>query len=166
MNTDALKDERVDLADAFLALTGDEEQNILAAARANSMGVNSAVALLLRPTYQHLLSHIGIDKSFSPRSTAVNEILRLLETGPVKHLATLAEDIAEVYELSVPIGAKKIVNRPLKEVTLPENTMLAAIQREDEVFVPGGDSEVLPGDTVIAIAPDSAKKALRKLFNG
>lgn len=166
VNTDALKDERVDLADAFLALTEDEEQNILAAARAKSMGVRSAVALLLRPTYQHLLGHIGIDKSFSPRSTAVNEMLRLLETGPVKHLATLAEDIAEVYELSVPIGAKKIVNRPLKEVTLPEHTMLAAVQRDDEVFVPGGDSEILPGDTVIAIAPETAKKALRKLFNG
>jgi trk system potassium uptake protein TrkA len=166
VNTDALKDERVDLADAFLALTGDEEQNILAAARAKSMGVKSAVALLLRPTYQHLLKHIGIDKSFSPRSTAVNEMLRLLETGPVKHLATLAEDIAEVYELSVPVGAKKIINCPLKELALPANTMLAAVQRDDEVFVPGGDSEILPGDTVIAIAPESARKALRKLFNG
>lgn len=166
VNTDALKDERVDLADAFLALTNDEEENILAAARAKSMGVKSAVALLQRPTYQHLLGHIGIDKSFSPRTSAVNEMLRLLETGPVKHLATLAEDIAEVYELRVPVGAKKIVNRPLKELTLPANTMLAAVQRDGEVFVPGGDSEIMPGDTVIAIAPEAARKALRKLFSG
>ncbi len=164
VNTDALKDERVDLADAFLALTEDEERNILAAARAKTMGVKSAVALLVRPTYQHLLSHIGIDRSFSPRSTGVNEILRLLETGPVRHMATLAQEIAEVYEITVPIGAKKIVNQPLKEIALPENTMLAAIQRDDEVFVPGGNSEIEPGDVVIAIAPESARKPLRKLF--
>ncbi|GAB4194162.1 MAG: Trk system potassium transporter TrkA [Phycisphaeraceae bacterium] len=166
VNTDALKDERVDQADAFLALTLDEEQNILAAARAKSMGVKNAVALLLRPTYQHLLQHIGIDKSFSPRSTAVTEMLRLMEAGPVKRLATLAEGIAEVYELAVPIGTKKNVNQPLRELSLPANTLFAAVQREDEVFVPGGDSVIQPGDTVIAIAPEAARKALRKLFNG
>lgn len=166
INTDAMKEERVDLADVFLALTEDEERNILAAARAKSMGVKNAMALLQRTTYQHLLGHIGIDKAFSPRSSAVTEVLRLLETGPVKHLATLAEKIAEVYELSVPAGEGKAVNRPLKEVKLPANTMLAAVQRDDEVFVPGADSQIEPGDTVIAIAPESARKELRKLFNG
>lgn len=166
INTEALKDERVDLADAFLALTNDEERNILAAARAKSMGVKNAVALLLRPTYQHLLGHIGIDQSFSHRSSAVTEVLRFLETGPVKHLATMAEKIAEVYELSVPAGEGKAVNRPLKEVKLPANTMLAAVQHDDKVFVPGADSCIEPGDTVIAIAPESAKKELRKLFSG
>ncbi len=166
INTDALMDERVDLADVFIALTEDEERNILAAARAKSMGVKSAVALLQRPTYQHLLGHIGIDKSFSPRSSAVTEVLRLMETGPIKHLATMAEKIAEVYELKVPPGEGKAVNRPLKEVKLPANTMLAAVQRDDEVFIPGADSQIEPGDTVIAIAPAAAKKELRKLFNG
>lgn len=166
INTDALKDERVELADSFLAMTEDEERNILAAARAKSMGVKSAVALLQRPTYQHLLSHIGIDKSFSPRTTAMNEVVRLIETGPVKHLATLADTIAEVYELSVPIGATRSVNKPLKEIKLPAHTILAAVQREDDVFVPGADSQIEPGDTVIAIAPASARKELRKLFNG
>ena len=164
VNTDALKDERVELADAFLALTDDEERNILAAARAKTMGVKSAVALLVRPTYQHLLSHIGIDRSFSPRTNGVTEMLRLLESGPIRHLTTLAAGIAEVYEITVPIGAKKVVNRPLKEVKLPADTMLAAVQRDDEVFVPGADSEILPGDVVIAIAPESARKALRKTF--
>ncbi len=166
INTDALKDERVDLADAFLALTIEEERNILAAARAKSMGVKNAVALLQRSTYQHLLGHVGIDKAFSPRTTAVNEVLRLIETGPVKHLATLAEGIAEVYELEVPIGATRSVNKPLKEVKLPAYTILAAVQRDDEVFVPGADSQIKPGDTVIAIAPTNAKKELRKLFHG
>ncbi len=166
INTDALKDERVDLADAFLALTVEEERNILAAARAKSMGVKSAVALLQRSTYQHLLGHVGIDKAFSPRTTAGNEVLRLIETGPVKHLTTLAEGIAEVYELDVPIGATRSVNKPLKEVKLSANTILAAVQRDDDVFVPGADSQIHPGDTVIAIAPANARKELRKLFHG
>ncbi len=165
VNTDALRDERVDLADVFLALTGDEERNILAAARAKSMGVKNAVALLQRTTYQHLLSHVGIDNAFSPRVSAVTEVLRRMDAGPVKHLASLAEKIAEVYELSVPAGEGKAVNRPLKEVKLPANTMIAAVQRDDEVFVPGAESRIEPGDTVIAIAPEIAKKALRKLFN-
>ncbi len=164
MNTDALKDERVDLADAFIALTDDEEHNILAAARAKSMGAKSAVAMLQRPTYQHLLGHVGIDRAFSPRTTAVTEVLRLMDAGPVRHLASLVEGIAEVYELTVPLGASQSVNRPLREVKLPKNTMLAAVQREDDVFVPRADSQIEPGDTVIAIGPAGARKALRKLF--
>lgn len=166
VNTDALKDERVDMTDAFLALTDDEEHNILAAARAKTMGAASVVAMLQRSTYQHLLEHIGIDWSFSPRTAAVTKVLRLLERGPVKHLATLVEGIAEVYEVSVPIGAKKNVNLSLREVKLPANTMLAAVQRDDDVFVPGADSRIEPGDTVIAIGPAAARKELRKLFNG
>ncbi len=166
VNTDALKDERVNMTDAFLALTDDEERNILAAARAKTMGAASAVAMLQRSTYQHLLEHIGIDWSFSPRTAAVTKVLRLLDRGPVKHLATLVEGIAEVYELEVPIGATRSVNKPLKELKLPANTILTAVQRGDEVFVPGADSQIEPGDTVIAIGPDKARKELRKLFSG
>lgn len=163
INTESLQDERVDQADAFIAVTNDDETNILAAARAKSMKVRSAVAVLQRGTYLHLLEHVGIDKAYSPRETAVVEMLKRLETGPMRHLGSLEAGIAEVYEMRVPeVGP--LVDTSLRELDLPEHTSIAVIARKDEVFVPGADDKLQPGDTVVVIAPGKARKALRKLF--
>jgi len=165
INTDALADERVDQADAFVAVTEDDETNILAAARAKSMGGKTAIAVLQRGTYLHLLEHVGIDKAFSPRETAVVEMLRRLETGPMRHLGSLEAGIAEVYEMRLGEGSP-LVGQPLREVKLPEQAAVAVIHRDDRVFVPGGDDELRTKDAVVVIAPGTARKALRKLFAG
>lgn len=157
-------EERLDQADAFVSVSDSDEHNILTAARAKSAGTVRAIAVLQQSTYLHLLTHVGIDKAFSPRATAVTEIQRLLETGPVRRLATLAEGIADVYEIRVPSSAKKIVQTPLREVQLPPRTMIAAIQRDDDVRVPGGDDWIAVGDSVVVITPSENEKKLRTLF--
>lgn len=165
IHTDALRDERVDQADAFIALTNDDEQNILAAARAKSMGCPTAIAVLQRGTYLHLLDFVGIDRAFSPRVTAVNEILRLLEPGPIRDLATLSEGVLEVYEIQVPDTATALVDRALRDIRFPTHLIIAAIQRgEDTVFVPGADSHIRAGDTMIVIAAPEAQKKLRRML--
>ena len=166
VNSDAFQDERIDLADAFVAMTEDEESNILAAARAKSMGVKQAMAVLQRPTYLHLLQHVGIDKAFSPRGTAVTEILRLLETGPVKRLGSLSEGIAEIYEIQVTTEATKVLGKKLPDIKFPKHCILAAIQRGSEVFVPGGASTIEENDIVIAVGPSQSRSELRRLFGG
>lgn len=157
-------EERLEQADAFVSVSDSDEHNILAAARAKSAGTGMAIAVLQQPTYLHLLTHVGIDKAFSPRVTAVTQIQQLLETGPVRHLATLAEGIADVYEIRIPASAKKIVQTPLREVQLPPKTMIAAIQRSDDVHVPGADDWIAVGDSVVVIAPSKNEKKLRALF--
>ncbi len=166
INTDVLQEEHVEMADAFAALTEDDEENILAAARAKSMGAKRAMAVLQRPTYLHLLEHIGIDQAFSPRSTAVTEIERRLDDSPVRHLATLTHGIGEVYEIRVGATATKALNIPLRDIKLPPGSMVAAIQRQDDVFVPGAASTVEDNDVAIVIAPKSSRKTLIKLFGG
>lgn len=166
INSDILLDERIDQADAFVACTDDEETNILAAARAKSMGAKSAIAVLQRPTYLHLISHIGLDHAFSPRSTAVSEIERLLSGATVRQLAPLAEGIADVYEVRVPGLAKKVVDIPLKEVKFPARTIIAAISRGERVFVPGADNMMKAGDVVVVIGPPDCSRELKRLFGG
>lgn len=166
INSDILLDERVDQVDAFVACTEDEESNILAAARAKSMGAHSAIAVLQRPTYLHLIGHIGLDHAFSPRSTAVTEIQRLLSGATVRQLAPLAEGIADVYEVRVPSLAKRVIDTPLKQLRFPARTIVAAISRGDTVFVPGADDMIKVGDTVVVIAPSEGSRELRKMFGG
>jgi trk system potassium uptake protein TrkA len=164
IQTDALEEERLEQADVFAALTAEDERNILAAARAKTMGVRSAIAVLQRSTYLHLLEHVGIDRAFSPRSVAVSEIQRLLDVGPVRHLASLSERIAEVYEIEVPPTATTVVNKPLKDCEFPAHSLIAAIERGDEVFVPGADNRIQAGDTIIVIGPADVRKELRRMF--
>ena len=164
MNSDVLRDERVDHADAFVTVTDDDENNILAAARAKSMGTPMAIAVLQRGTYVHLLEHVGIDRAFSPRTTAVNEIMRRIERGPLRHLASVAEGIAEVFEAQVPTTARRLIDQPLRQLQLPVRCLIAAIQRDDEVFVPGADDAIEAHDTVIVIGPEESRPALRRLF--
>ncbi|MEM8781421.1 MAG: Trk system potassium transporter TrkA [Planctomycetota bacterium] len=166
IHSDVLLDERVDQADAFVAVTDDDETNILAAARAKTMGAKQAITVLQRSTYLHLLRHVGVDRAFSPRSTAVNEILRRIEGGPVRSLATLADGVADVFEVRVGEKATGATGKPLREVELPEHALVAVIQREGKSFVPGADDELKPRDTAMVVAPGSARKSLRKVFTG
>jgi len=158
-----LEDENLEQADAFVALTGDDEQNILTAARAKSIGVPLAISVLQQSTYLHLLKHVGIDQAFSPRVTALEEVQQLIEERKMHPLATLAEGIAEVWEIIVS-DAAKITNQPLREIELPARTMIVAIERDDEVRVPGGEDFVLAQDRVVVVGPPDAEKQLRKLF--
>ncbi len=158
-------EEHVEQADAFVALTDDDENNILNAARAKSMGVREAIAVLKRPTYLHLLEHVGIDRAFSPRVTAVNEIQLLLDNSSVRILASLADGIADVYEIQVPPNAVDILNKPLEEIVFPEHSMVAAIQRGDDVRVPGAKDTIAANDRVIMIGPSGMTKRLRRLFD-
>lgn len=165
-DTEVLKEERIESADAFVAVTEDDETNILTAARAKSLGASLAMVVLQRFTYAHLLRHVGVDAAFSPRQTAVTEVRRLLEQGPVRSLATLADGVAEVYEVRLVDATRGLVNQPLRSLTLPPHTLIAAVQRDGDVFVPGGEDELRERDTLIVIAPEDSKKSLRKAFAG
>ncbi len=161
---DVYNDERLDQCDAFITLTDDDENNILIAARAKSEGVKLVIAVQQRSTYLHLLAHVGVDRAFSPRATAVTQILSLLETGPFRKLTTLSKGVAEIFEVRVPHQVNGVTGKPLKDVKFLAGGMIAAIQRDGEVFVPGGTDTVNCGDQVIVIAPDGAAPELRKVF--
>ncbi len=165
LDPDTMTLERVDQADAFVAATNNDEQNILAAARAKSMGAKYTVAVLQRDMYLNLVEHVNVDRAFSPRVAAVNEIQQLLNEGPIRHMGALAVGIADIYEVRVPNdNGEGVTGKPLKEVHFPSRAMVAAIQRGDEVMVPGGEDVIIAGDTVVFIGPQGLEKELGKVF--
>ncbi len=161
----AFVDERVNAADAFVAVTDDEEHNILVAANAKSLGSKQSIAVLHQETYQHLIHNVGVDKSFSPRNTAFNQIKNLLDDRPVKKMADLAVGIADVYEVRVTPQSKSIIGIALKDIKFPEKTLIAAIQRGLKVRVPTAMDTIEEGDTLVVICPSDSEKQLKKLIN-
>lgn len=156
-------DEHIEKVDVFIAVTEDDEHNILACAQAKALGAATAIAVVQRTKYLRLFPHVGIDHAFSPRAVAVKAILNLLDIGPIRSVATFADHIAEVYEIR-PTRRAKILGQELRNIKLPAQTMIAAIRRGDRVYVPGAEDQVAEGDTLLVIGPVGITDDLRKLF--
>lgn len=156
-------DEHISEVDAFVAVTAEDERNILACAQAKAMGVKTVIAVVQRAKYLHLFPHVGLDHAFSPRADAVKAILRLLDAGPIRSLASFADGIAEVYELR-PSKRAKVLGHELRNIKLPSRTMIAAIRRGDSIHVPGAEDQIAAGDTILVLGPRGIADDLRKLF--
>ncbi|MCH7839979.1 MAG: Trk system potassium transporter TrkA [Planctomycetes bacterium] len=156
-------DEHMERVDTFIGATDEDERNILASGQAKRLGVAQAIVIVQRTKYIQLLPHVGVDQAFSPRADAVKAILRLIGTGPVRSLATFAHDVAEVYQIT-PSKRSKVLGHELRNITLPPQSMIAAIRRQDEVHVPGADDQILAGDTILVIGPRNIGPALTNTF--
>ncbi len=156
-------EERLETLDAFVAVTDDDEQNILACAQAKTLGVKSVIAVVQRSKYLHLFGHVGIDHAFSPRQVAVNAIRHLIEDDRVRSIATIAAGVAEVYEVRS-TSRSRILETDLRNVKLPTNSIIAAIRRGEQVFVPSADHRIEEGDTVLVVGSHGIADQLRAIF--
>ena len=156
-------DEHLEQSDAFIAVTDDDEDNILAAAHAKAMGVKTAIVLVQRARYMHLLPLVGIDHAFSPQAVAVRAIVGMLESGPLRSLAAFSDDLIEVYQIR-PSAKAKVLGHDLRNIKLPDRTMIAAIRRGEEVHVPGAEDHVEVDDHVLIVGPRGIDDDLVKLF--
>ena len=94
---------------------------------------------------------------------AVKAVLHLIDPGPIRSIATFADGVAEVYEVH-PSKRAKVFGQDLRNVTLPAQTMIAAIRRGDGVAVPGAEDQITAGDTILIIGPRGIANDLHKLF--
>ena len=157
-------EEQIALADVFVALLDDDEDNIVGAVLAKAGGVTEAVAVVQRSRYLDLLYHIGVDRSFSSGMVAAREILHLLDDSPVRKLATLAGDI-EALEVRIGSDAK-VAGQTLRESKLAPQWSVGAIRRDDDVWVPGANDVFKAGDTLLLIGRQGQQKELQRLLIG
>lgn len=149
-------------ADFFLALSEDDENNILAALLAKKHGAKRALVITNDPEYLPILDSIGMDITINPRLITVSAILKHLRKGRVMSVFKLIED-AEVMEIGVDINSS-IINKKIGKVKFPENSMIGALLRKGEMMVPTEDLEIKAGDSVIVVAQPQAIEKIEKLF--
>lgn len=158
-----LKEENIQETDYFIAVTNDEEANILGALLAKQLGAKKVVSLISRVDYVHLISTVGIDGVINPRHAAISKILHHIRKGKIVSAAPLYDDRAEIFEV-VALETSEITNKPLKEIKFPRGTIVGAIMRGDEVIIPVGDSVILPGDHVVIFTLRSAIPQVEKIL--
>lgn len=162
ISRDFLLQERVDRADAFVAVTRDDRANLLAAMYARQLGAGLTVAGISRSEYAPLADALGVDVTISPRLLAAGAILRFVRRGEVAAV-TLLESGAQMIELRVPEGCR-ISGRPLAAMKFPQGAIVGAVLRGEEVIIPTGQDTLHPGDDVVVFTVGTAVDEVERLF--
>jgi trk system potassium uptake protein TrkA len=155
---DFLMEEQVGDVDVFIASTRDDEDNMIACQLAKSQGVERTVALVNKRAYSNVYNLMNIDVAVSPRLLCAQRILRFVRSDSVSSIAVIADGRAEVLELEAHFkGGKK--ERKVKNLGLPDGAKIGAVVRDEDVFIPNGESVVEDGDQVILFTlPDHIRE--------
>jgi trk system potassium uptake protein TrkA len=162
ISRDFLLQERVDKTDAFVAVTGDDRANLLAAMYARQLGARTTIAGVSRGEFAPLADALGVDLTISPRTLAAEAILRFVRKGEVISVALL-ESGAEMIELRVPEGCR-VAGRPLSEVGFPQGAIVGALLRDGDVVIPTGKEVLRPGDDAVVFTVEDAVDEVERLF--
>ncbi len=158
-----LEEEAIRQMDDFLALTNDDEVNILSSLISRQYRVAHTVTLINRDIYSGLLQAIGLSNVVSPRFTTAASILRHVRRGRVFGLSTVGDGSLEVLEAEA-MQTSRITEAPLASLRLPESTIIGAIVRGDEVIIPDGGSRVQSGDHVVMVTRQQHLSHVERLF--
>jgi trk system potassium uptake protein len=129
---DLLAEENVSEMDMFIALTSDDENNIMASMLAKRMGASRVIALINRRAYAELMEGSRIDIAITPALTTIGELLRHIRQGDVVAVHSLRRGAAEALETVAHGDARssKVVGRRIEQLNLPKGAMIGAIVRQ------------------------------------
>ncbi len=158
-----LEEENIRDCDFMVAVTDDEEHNVMISLLAKGLGAKNTVTRISKFSYIPLVSAIGLDAIVSPRLSAVRAILQYIRKGKIISVAPLKGEHAEVIEAEA-LETSKIIDVPLSNVNFPKGALLGAIVRDGEIIIPRGDSVVKPKDRLIIFTLREAVPKLERLL--
>jgi trk system potassium uptake protein TrkA len=160
---DLLQEENIRDVDFMVAVTGDEENNVLISLLAKGLGAKKTITRINKLSYIPLVSAIGIDTVVSSRLSAVRAILQYIRRGRIISVAPLKGEHAEAIEAEA-LETSDIVNVALSKVKFPKGALVGAIVRGEEIIIPRGDSIIKPKDRLIILALQKVVPKLEKLL--
>ena len=163
-----LLDENIDKTDVFIAVTNDDETNIMASLLAKRLGARKVMTLISNPVYADLMQGGDIDIAISPQQATISSLLAHVRKGDTESVHSLRRGAAEALEFIVhgDENSSKVVGRAIEDIKSPPGTTLAALVRDGEVIIAHHDTVIKSGDHVIVFVVDKDKtKAVEKLFS-
>jgi trk system potassium uptake protein TrkA len=163
LDADILAEANIASADMIVAVTNDDETNVLGALLAKQYGVGRAIALVNRDTYSSLVTKLGIDILVNPRAITVSQILHHIRRGRIRAVYSLREGFGEIIEAEV-LETSPLVGTTLRDRKLPRGVIIGAIVRNGEVLIPRGETDIRIKDRVVLLATSGTIRAVEKLF--
>lgn len=163
-NTEAMMEEGLSNMDAFVAVTGRSETNILTSMLAKRMGVKKVIAEVENLNYINLAESIGVDTIINKKLVTASNIFRFTMSTDVQAIKCLTGSDAEVLEFIVKPNSPATKNR-IKDMGLPSDVIIGGIVRGDKVFIAVGNTEINAYDRVVVFAMPSAIDKIGAYFN-
>ncbi|PLR30956.1 Trk system potassium transporter TrkA [Chimaeribacter californicus] len=151
-----LAEEHVEQVDVFIAITNDDEANIMSAMLAKRMGAKKAMVLIQRRAYVDLVQGSVIDIAISPQQATISALLGHVRKADIVSVSSLRRGVAEAIE-AIAHGdesTSKVVGRRVEEIKLPPGTTIGAIVRGDDVIIANRQSRIEQGDHVVMFITD------------
>ena len=163
-NKEILKEAGVQSADYYVALTGDDEKNVLSGLLAKNLGAKRSTVLYTKPDYIDLIESIGIDRAISVRLSTANEILSMLHLKGVAHVALIEEGKAEILEFVIKENSK-LLGVPLHKAGFPKHSIVGIVVRGEEIIIPRGGYVPETGDKLIVFSLPDAVKTVENILS-
>ncbi|TVR99192.1 MAG: Trk system potassium transporter TrkA [Rhodospirillales bacterium] len=164
LDPEILEEADVDSTDTVVAVTNDDEANILSAMLAKRHGAKRAICLLNKGIYNPLIGTLGLDVVVSPRNITVSTILQHVRRGRIYSVHTLREGFGELIEAEA-LETSGLVGQPLRDADLPDGVMIGALVRGGRVISPRGGTVIRAGDRVVLFADPGSVRRVEKLFS-
>ncbi len=165
-NIDHLTECLVDKADTFIAVTGKDENNLIACQLAKrNFGVRRTIARVNNPKNIDIFEKLGVDIALSSTSVIADLIEQEVDFMGMKTLMKLKGGKVALSEITI-TASSPVVNKSLKEITIPKDCVLISVIREDSVVIPKGDTVLLDGDFIITASSLNDQQELKEFFIG
>ena len=162
-NVDLLEQEGITKMDAFVAVTGNSETNILSCLLAKRMGVKKTIAEVENMEYINLAENTGIDTIINKKISAASRIFRHTSNPNVTQVKYMTGTDAEVIEFTVPVNSK-ITKGTLRSLEFPKDAIVGGGTRDGEPFIASGDTIIKANDKVVVFTLPSAYDKISKFF--
>jgi len=166
---DLLIEEGIEAMDAFVALTDIDEENMIVSMFANKKKVKKTITQIKSDDLYGMLDELGITNNVSPKQIVASRIISYIRAlantvgSNVLTLYRLVNDRVEALEFSAK-KQERFYNKPLKALKIKKNCLIACIIRQNEVIIPGGDSEIMLGDNVVVVTTHKNFDDLNDVF--
>jgi len=154
-----LLDENIDKTDVFIALTNDDEVNIMASLLAKRLGAKKVMTLITNPVYANLMQGGEIDVAISPQLATTSSVLAHVRKGDTGVVHSLRRGAAEALEFIVhgDVNNSKVVGKEIGNLVMPVGTTVAALVRDSEVIIAHHDVIIKNNDHVIVVVINKNK---------
>ena len=170
LDEEVLMEANLDEAETVLALTNDDEDNLMVSVLVEKFAKDQknvddkrTMALINKPNYSLLQSSLKIDDLIDPRMNTVSSILKHVHKGTIENAYTISDGEYEVIEAEI-IESSELINKELKDANLPDQIRIGAVLRDKKVIIPKSDFIFQNDDQVVLIAKKDTISVVENLF--
>ena len=165
LDEDILKEANLEGSETVLALTNDDENNMMACVLAEKTGLKKrTIAIVNKTNYNLLQDSLNIDDLVDPRMTTVSRIMEHVHRGTIGSVYSLLDGEYEFIEAKI-LEKSELLNKTIKDSNLPEDIRIGAIVRKDQVIIPRSDFVFEMDDLIVFLAKREQLKEVEDIFS-